>query len=420
MPSMSVAQVQVALLDGDRVLVRDGALPEWTYDEDSDEEQSSLGVVGADVHLAPTYKLGDRHYLDVVGCRTATLPDGDWVSPSALTDPLVREHVERALAEQSAPPALRPEWFRRSWYDEVEAWVDAQLAAAGRPRTGPMRVHRVWSISAVLRVPTDAGEVWFKQASELFRAEAAIHQVLSRHLPDDVPVLVAAEADRCWMLMAPLTGTDADRSPGAAEVLATRWAQVQLSALDHLDELVAAGAARRDAAVTITGLHDALADDAVMSAVPDEQRSAVVAAARAAEPLVEELWSCGLPDTLSHGDLHLGNVAYDGASLRVFDLTDVCVSHPLLDGAHLAHFDSRRPADSELFAAFVRPWREAFPEARIDRAAHLAPLADLVFQIDTFHRIQLAAEPASQHELGITPRLLGSLPGAVEAATRDA
>ena len=103
--------------------------------------------------------------------------------------------------------------------------------------------------------------------------------------------------------------------------------------------------------------------------------------------------------------------------LRMVDLTDVCVSHPLLDGCHLAHFDSRRPADSDLFAAFVEPWRDAFPTARIGRAAHLAPLADLVFQIDTFHRIQLAAEPASQHELGITHRLLAGLPEAVEAAS---
>ena len=30
------------------------------------------------------------------------------------------------------------------------------------------------------------------------------------------------------------------------------------------------------------------------------------------EARVRELWACGIPDTLSHGDLHLDNVAYDG------------------------------------------------------------------------------------------------------------
>jgi len=413
---MTESRVHVAVLDGDRVLTRDGSLPEWTFDDDSDEESSSLDVVGADMHLAPTYEVGERRYLDVVGCRSAPLPDGDWVAADSLSDPVLRQHVVRALVEQDSPPPLRPAWFARRWYDEVEAWVDDRLADVGRRRTGPMRVHRVWSISAVLRVPTDDGETWFKTACDLFHAEAGLHQVLARHRPDDVPLLVAADVERCWLLMEPMAGTEADRAPGAGEALAARWAAVQQAALPHLDELVAAGAPVRDAEWTVHGLRRVLADDAVLADLGDA-RDAALGAAREAEPLIEELWACGLPDTLTHGDLHLGNVAYDGRALRVFDLTDVCVSHPFLDGSHLTHFDSRKPADLDLYAAFVQPWREAFPRARVDRAAQLAPLVDVAFQADSLHRIGLTSEQASQHELGrFTAQVLRRLPDAVAAA----
>ena len=132
--------------------------------------------------------------------------------------------------------------------------------------------------------------------------------------------------------------------------------------------------------------------------------------------MVRELWACGVPDTLCHGDLHLGNVAYDGSTLRVFDLTDACLSHPLLDGCHLMLFDDREPGD-DLLAEFVRPWRAAFPEADLDRAAKLAHVVDLVFQADTFDRIARATEEASAFELGgVVAWLLRRVPEAVAAA----
>ena len=91
------------------------------------------------------------------------------------------------------------------------------------------------------------------------------------------------------------------------------------------------------------------------------------------EDTVRGLWACGLPDALSHGDLHLGNVAYDGQQLRVFDWTDGCVSHPFLDGSHLVYFSRDNPGDPALARAFAEPWRAAYPRADIDRALDACP-----------------------------------------------
>jgi hypothetical protein len=420
---MAAAVAHVALLHQGQVLVVDGRLPQHEVDEDVAEHEDhrftlALDLVGADVYLAPILEVEKDRYLDVVGCRALPVPGGTWVDPAQLADADLSRLLVRTLRELGEAPALRPEWFSTRWYDEVEAWIDEQLAATGRRRTGVMRVSRVWSISAVLRVPTDSGDVWFKASCDLFRSEAALHRVLARHFPDDVPVLIGTDAERGWLLMEAMHGAgESDRAPGADAALAARWGAVQLASLDILDELLQAGAPVRGADVTVAGFHRAATDSPELATLTPEQRAALGDVTVEVEQMVREFWDCGVPDTLNHGDLHLGNVAYDGSVLRVFDLTDSCVSHPLLDGYHLAHFDGRRPSESELFAAFVRPWRTAFPDARIDRAAQLASVANRAFQADTFHRISLATEPASAYELGgVVAYLLRKLPEAVAEA----
>ena len=257
-----------------------------------------------------------------------------------------------------------------------------------------------------------------KAACDVFREEAAIHRVLAAHFPDDVPVLVAEDDDRGWLLMEPMRGsTEATRSSGATTALAARWPQVQLESLALLDELRTAGCPVRDADATVVAYRHALESSPELSALSADELAGLRGSVDEVERLVRELWDCGLPDTLSHGDLHLGNIAHDGAELRVFDLTDCCVSHPLLDAWHLACFDDRGPLGDTLLAGFADAWRQAYPEARVDRAVQLAGVADLVFQVDTFSRIAAATEPASAYELGgIVPWLLRRTPDAVAAA----
>jgi len=417
---MSSVVVHVALLHDGLVMVGDdGALPIVTLpDEDDDARFAAvLDLVGADVYLAPILKVSDDRYLDVVGCRARRPAEGRWSAPRELSDRALGDLLSRTLRELDAPPPKRPPWFRPGWYDEVESWVDASLARAGRRRTGPMRPEKMWSISGVLRIPTDSGDVWFKAAAEVFRHEAAIHGVLAAHFPDDVPVLVAEDDARAWLLMEPLAGsTEADRAAGAGAALAPRWAEVQLASLPVLDELRAAGCPVRDAEATIESFRGVLAGSAELALLTRDELAAVEALRDEVEAMVRELWACGLPDALSHGDLHLGNVAYDGFELRVFDLTDACISHPLLDASHLAAFDDPASSD-DLVDAFLGPWRQAFPDADLDRARRLAPVVDLVFQADTFDRIARATEEASAYELGgVVAWLLRRLPDAVLAA----
>jgi aminoglycoside phosphotransferase (APT) family kinase protein len=126
-----------------------------------------------------------------------------------------------------------------------------------------------------------------------------------------------------------------------------------------------------------------------------------------------------LPDTLAHGDVDLDNVAYDGTRLRLFDWTDACLTHPFLDGAHLARSalqhtsggDRHLPFGADVAEAFAAPWHARYPRADIDRALQLAPAIDRIFQAISIERIHRYQEETSRWELvGFVERFLRELP----------
>jgi hypothetical protein len=373
------------------------------------------------VHAAPPVLLDETdgrrppdglHVLALRG-DPGLVTGGAWLPVADLPEPFgsrVRTAVEQHV---DGAPSRRPDWYRPGWHDRVETWIDDRLAAVGRRRTGSLRTHRVWAISAVYQVPTEEGSLWLKACCDHFRAEAAILHRVSRRLPDLVPVVVAAADAEGWLLMEPLAGAgDDDRAAGAAEALAPVWAAAQLASLGWLDELHAAGCPDRGLEPTIVAWRAVLDGHPELALLAEDERAAVLASTDEVEARVRELWSTGLPDTLSHGDLHLGNVAYDGRVLRLFDWTDACVTHPFLDASHLAYFiasGSDDGAAERLARAFAEPWRAAFPDADVDRALALAPLADLVFQAVTFAGIATAAEDG-----------VGEFPGVVAHLLRDA
>lgn len=411
----------VALVRDDTVRVTgNGSLPSFVQDREDDDAPDPTAyattVVGHGVHLAPVVTLpqedADRppDRLHVLALRGGAPTGADWRRVDDL-DEQWRAPVRAALEQYagSAPPR-RPDWFRPGWHDRVEAWVDDRLSAIGGRRTGALRTHRVWSISAVFEVPTDRGTLWFKACCDHFIAEAAIVRRLAQRIGHLVPLLVAGDDRAGWLLMEPLKGaSDRDRADGAADAAAPQWARAQVAALEWLDELRAAGCPERGVEVTLAAWRVVLATSPELAELTESERQELTTASAAAEALVREFWACGLPDTLSHGDLHPGNVAYDGRAVRIFDWTDGCVTHPLLDGSHLARvldwYGTGEGEAERVMQAHARPWRDAFPDADVDRALELAPLADLVFQTVTFAQIAAAAEDGSGDFDGVVAML---------------
>ncbi|WP_405218837.1 hypothetical protein [Agrococcus sp. Ld7] len=242
---MDAAREHVALLVRGAVLVdASGSLPSLPGGEHEHSLAEVLALVGADIPIAPTVRLADGRLVHVVGGRSDTRTTGPWIAPAALPDAALATVVARAIGEldPSRTPTARPDWFRPGWFDLLEAWLDAVLEPLGRRRSGPVEPFRLWSISAVVRVPTAGGTLWCKAPCSHFRAEARIHTAVAGMLPDLVPRLVAVEPTEGWVLMEQLGGVgEAEQAADAALETARHWAAAQLATIERVPELVAAG-----------------------------------------------------------------------------------------------------------------------------------------------------------------------------------
>jgi aminoglycoside phosphotransferase (APT) family kinase protein len=418
-----VRQVCVLLREG-RVLTDErGTLPSYASEETWDELGRRVRVCGDPeaVLVAPQVQAGpDRAVvLSVFGSRTETSVDGTWTSLDDLADedPAVVATLREVAATTAGlleVPARRPEWFRLAWYDEADAWIDHELAARGRSRTGPTVPVKVWSLSAVLEVPSEPTPVWLKASCRHFHAEPALTRLVADILPEHAPPTIAADDERAWLLMEDVSGADEERTdfdpPHLGGTAARIAATLHLRSLDHLDVIEAAGVPVRGLTDTMHGFDEILVSSAELDQLSRDEVAAVRARRNDVHEVIEELAALGLPDTLVHGDLHPGNIAREGDVLVFYDWSDAAVTHPLLDLAHLTR-EMPEPERDAACTAYADVWRPAYPDVDFRRGLELATRVDTIYQMVTFEQIYRAQEDASYWEMrGVVARSLRRLP----------
>jgi aminoglycoside phosphotransferase (APT) family kinase protein len=418
-----VRQVCVLLRDGRVLTDAQGRLPSYQAEDawdDLDRRVRACGDPDA-VLVAPQALVGSGPavVLSVFASRTDTGGDGTWASLDDLADedPAVVASLREVVAQSAGlveVPARRPDWFRPGWYDEADAWVDRELAAHGRSRTGPSVPMKVWSLSAVLRIPSDPAPVWMKASCRHFHAEPALTRLVAEMLPEHAPPMIAADEERAWLLMEDMPGADEEHEdaapPGLGRAAARIAATLQLRSLDHLDEIEAAGVPVRGLTDTVHAFDEVLVSSVELDELTGEELAAARALRGDVHAVIEELASLGLPQTLVHGDLHPGNVAHEGDSLMLYDWSDAALSHPLLDLVQLTRAMPEEERDAAR-AAYADVWRTAYPDADLDRGFELATLVNAIYQMVTFEQIYRAQEDASYWEMrGVVARSLRRLP----------
>ena len=345
---------------------------------------------------------------------------GEWIELDDLDQlahpPAVAEAILRSVAEYrgSLPrPAGRPEWFDPDWQVGVDAWIDGALHGTDVVRRGPSEVRNFWSLSAVERVPVTGirgdDAVFFKAACPWFRTEPALTQFVAGVAGRSVPELIAVDTERGWMLMRAFELDDHERNTQAGVPAAREIARLQVILADRIDELLDIGAPDRRLANTVEALTKIITESVELDQLSaDDQR-----AARSALPLLVDqltaLEATGMPYSLGHGDLHLGNVTLVDDHVVLFDWTDAAVTFPVLDVALLAQSSGVDDHDAVL-DAYASIWRESHPAADVDEALRLAPLANQIYQAISYEAIYRAQEERTRWEMGgVVARILRSL-----------
>lgn len=256
-------------------------------------------------------------------------------------------------------------WRDPQWLARVRDWIDGRLDELGTARTGPVLQPHVYPWSTVLRVPTAAGDVWFKANADSLRHEAAVVTRIAARRPDAVPPPLAADLDTGWMLMADAGQTL--RVVSQREQSLDRWydvlplyAAVQLDLADDVDDLLALGVPDRRLA-TLPQAYARIVDE-VGAGRRFRDAAPMVA------DLCAELAQYGLPELLQHDDLHDAQVFVRDGRHLIMDWGDACVSHPfftlsvaLEGGLAWGLDDVRDSVDTAPFRdAYLAPYAERF------------------------------------------------------------
>jgi hypothetical protein len=265
-----------------------------------------------------------------------------------------------------------PAWLgdqRATWLAEVEDWVSAAVPADHGEVLGVESVkERPWG--AVLRIATEAVSFYFKAAGPLGRHELTIITDLAARWPSLVPDVVAIDHARAWMLLAdhgmPMGDTlDIREQVTALERLLPTYAEMQAATTRHVPGWLAIGTPDRRVGALPEQLALLLHGASPIGRVEisDADRGAYLADLPRLEDVCADLAATPTVDSLDHADLHGTNVLVDGATTRLTDWGDSCITHPFaslfvpmaLVVASLPG-PERRPATLRLRDAYLEPW----------------------------------------------------------------
>jgi hypothetical protein len=258
----------------------------------------------------------------------------------------------------------------------AEDWIRAYVQPVGAIEVAH---ERPWS--TVLRIPTADGLAWFKACAPSQAFEPALTASLFARWPDRVPVVLAHDDERAWLLLADGGAPLSERGnpPDAWLVALPLYAELQRGEVAHALEHLAVGVPDLRLP-TLAARYEELLQQALP--LEREEISRLGSFVRRFGELGDELAAYGLPDTIQHDDLHMRNVYERGGRLRLLDWGDSSVSQPfaslVVTFRFLEEVTGLAPGDpwfARLRDAYLEPWgrelAKAFPLAvRVGTVAH--------------------------------------------------
>jgi len=307
--------------------------------------------------------------------------DTDWGSLEMLlqnTD-LPNEIKEGLLNWQAVHrsgiiPERRAPWALPGWHAEAETWVIDQLARLKRGALRNFEPLKTWSISCLVKVITESGDLYFKASRDLplFVNEGVALTHLADLYPGRVPDPVALAPERGWMLLDDFgKAPDADVSLEQQVLLMQDYARLQIDSSKKIPVLLAAGFKDRRLDVLLSQIEPLLTDELALQQLNPDEREKINKIAPRLRDLLIELMSLPIPPAMLHGDLHAGNVLIKENTFLYFDWTDAAISHPFFDMLYVF----RRVDDTERMAlqeAYLAIWEQEFPAPDVRRAWELA------------------------------------------------
>ncbi len=340
------------------------------------------------------------------------IKEGSWIDLETLKNLTLKqpEHklvIEEYLTEIDSGniPELRPNWARRDWFDSANQWIKEKLLELNYQQLSSIECIRSWGMSCVLRVGTNPGNIYLKESSTLplFCNEPLVTSELSKLFPEHIPVVLAIEPQRHWMLLADFGKPVGRKAPiKIQKEVYSLLAQIQIKSVQHIDKLLSIGCLDRRLEWLATQINVLFNDEVALSQMQPEEIKQLQTLAPSLKEKCTQLASYQVPQTLVHGDLHLNNVAFYKGNYILFDWTDSCISHPFFDMFELFFPYINQlslPTLTDLRDEYLAQWAPYESKSRLLEAWTLAkPLCALHHAV-TYKYIVACLEPRAKQEV---------------------
>jgi hypothetical protein len=283
----------------------------------------------------------------------------------------------------------------------AEGWIRTSLATAGLAGgVGRIEVEKERPWATVLRVPVGGEIAWFKACRPVQAFEPALTAALASRWPDRLPVVLAHDVERRWLLTAD-AGTAVRELGNDPEIwlrALPRYAELQLGEVAHAAGHLADGVPD----LTVLGL-PARYEALLASDLPldDASRDRLRRFAPRFASLCDDLVSAVPVSSIQHDDLHLNSLFVRGEELRFLDWGDASVSHPFFSLVVTFWFlethnglEPGNPWFARLRDAYLEPWGGRQLSDTFERAFRVG----LLTHPTTWLRHRVAMGPADRRD----------------------
>lgn len=310
-------------------------------------------------------------------------------------------------------PLLQLPWQHPDWHDQVTTWVHVQLAANGRAATGPLEMihQRPWS--AFAQIATDQGTVYFKAPAPHYSYEALLTEALVVWQPACTVALLAIDRANGWMLSADSGITL--RRDGQTVAQVSHWlnilpiySELQIALIDKVDDAIGFNMPDRrlarlpEAYAQLLASTDDLLIDQEQGLTTAEYQRLRAGQARFAEQCAE-LAAFGLPETVTHEEIHENNVLIGNGRYVFTDWSDCSVAHPFFSmlvtlraAAHWLKLDEGGAELQQMRAAYLEPWSQFASHDALGQALALAYRLSMVNRALSWHDALNRLPPADK------------------------
>jgi hypothetical protein len=318
-----------------------------------------------------------------------------WVSVSGLTesafcDPNDFEALRQAVAQaiEDIESAPRAPFGRLGWFEEVEDWVQEQIAPHRLDLTGRFRQLNASPTFSLIRFETDGPAVWFKAVGAPNDHEYPITLALTHLVPRFVPTVLATRPDwNAWLSFEAEGPLLLGETCGLAawKAAARDLAELQMHSIGRSLHLLDVGA--RDLRTQTLSARVEPFFQFIAHLMERQTKTTPLALTREALTYLSERVRDGLtlldetnfPSCLEHLDLNPGNIIAPLTGCVFLDWAEASVGHPFLSFEYLReHFrrtcGSDGAQENELVSCYSFAWRRFASEREIHQALEVSPL----------------------------------------------